>query len=454
MSGIAEVLLNLGFQVSGSDASDSQNLGRLRTLGARVFVGHSAQNIGDAEVVVVSSAIQKHNPELQEARRLRVPVLHRSEMLAELMHLKKGVVITGTHGKTTTTSLVAAAIHQAGLDPTVIIGGKINALGSNAKLGNGELFVVEADESDGSFLKLTPTIAVITNIDRDHMDHYANFEEILQAFVAFTERVPFFGALCVCIDDPGVQLILPRIRRKVITYGLRPDADISATNLQPDGLSMRFSPTVFGNRLDEVRVGLPGKHNVCNALASFAVAHLLGIPHGQVIDALARFDGILHRTTVVGQHGNVTVIDDYAHNPKKIESALQAIREAYPDAFLCAVFQPHRYSRLKALGDEFSRSFSHVDKVIVTPVYAASEQPIPGITVENLAHSIRQNSNLGAPGEVVVADSLEHAGKIATTAVKTINHNQRTIVITLGAGDVPKVGNMVLEQIKPNSGED
>lgn len=444
MSGIAEILLNLGFPVTGSDATESQNVTRLREKGANIHIGHAASNLGNPDVVVTSTAIHPHNPEVLEAHRKRIPIVHRSEMLAELMHLKKGIVITGTHGKTTTASLVATVAHAAQIDPTAVIGGRINAFESNAKLGDGDFFIVEADESDGSFVRLSPYIALITNIDRDHMDHYANFDEILRTFEAFIDRIPVFGALVACIDDPGVQLVLPKVKRQIITYGLRPDADITATHVEPRGLSTAFIPVIRGAAQTEVLLQLPGKHNVCNALGAFAVAHLLGISPTITARSLSSFTGILHRNTVVANWNNVTIIDDYAHNPKKISCALQALREAYPEATLCAVFQPHRYTRWHSLSDEFSRAFSAANHVIVTPIYAASEQPIAGITRDSIAHAIRLNSS---PTQVMVAEDLNDAAQLAATLARN-NHTERpVIVVTLGAGDVSTVGKRIHESL-------
>ena len=445
MSGIAEVLVNSGYEVSGSDIKVTPTVSRLEKMGIKIFLGHDAQNVENAQVVVVSSAINKHNPELVAAASTRIPVIHRSEMLAELMRLKYGVCVAGTHGKTTTTSILATALTGAGLDPTLVIGGKLNALDSNAKLGKGDLFVAEADESDGSFLRLTPAIAVITNIDKDHLDHYSGFDEILQAFESFVDKIPFYGAVCACIDDPAVQLLLPKVRRKLVTFGLRQDADVTVQNLAFEGFHTSFVPLVYGVPYDQVKLKMPGRYNVANALASFAVGAFLGLDLNLVSKAISDFAGVLHRFTVIGNVRKTTVIDDYAHNPKKISTVLRGIRESFPDARVCAVFQPHRYSRLKFMGDEFALSFADADCVVVTPIYAASEQPIAGITSESVAQQIRAASFQNAAETVLTATSLENAAQLAAQLIQKQGHQHDTIVITLGAGDVQSVGPVVIK---------
>jgi len=452
MSGLAEVLVTLGYTVSGSDAKETAVTKRLVSLGATVFFGHVASQVEGAQVVVVSTAISKHNPELMAAQASRIPVIHRSEMLAELMRLKFGVVVAGTHGKTTTTSILATVLTQLGLDPTIVIGGRLNSLDSSAKLGAGELFVAEADESDGSFLRLTPTIAVLTNVDRDHMDHYPSLDAILDAFAQFVDKIPFYGALCACLDDPLVQSLLPAVRRRVVTYGLRAGADITARDVEFHGFETHFTPVVAGVDAPRAVLRMPGKYNVLNALASYAVAYVLEQDAAKVTQAIGQFEGVLHRFTVVGEAAGVVVVDDYAHNPKKISTLLEGIRESFPDAYVVAVFQPHRYSRVKYQMDEFARGFEKADAVVVTPIYSAGEQPIAGATPEALAARISQLSFGGGTACVRVADSLASACSLALAASSDRGAGKDTpgggIIVTMGAGDVRTVGAQALEALR------
>jgi UDP-N-acetylmuramate--alanine ligase len=447
MSGIAEVLLNLGYPVSGSDTKDSDTTKRLRTLGASIHIGHSASAVANADVVVASSAINKNNPEIQEAQNKRIPVIHRSEMLAELMRLKHGIIVAGTHGKTTTTSLMATVLGAAGIDPTVVIGGRLNAYGTNAKLGKSDFFLAEADESDGSFLRLTPSIAVITNIDKDHLDHWSGFDEIVSAFRDFLEKTPFYGCICACIDDPGVQLVVPHIRRRIVSYGLRPDADITARDIEQSGFESSFTPVVFGVAQARVTLKMPGRHNIQNALASFAVAHALKTDLGAVSKALSAFEGVLHRTTLLGEAANSIVIDDYAHNPQKIAAALRGLREGFREAHLCAIFQPHRYTRIKSMLEDFSRCFSDADSVIVTPIYSAGESPIAGITPEGMAQHIQKGSFGGSTNSVKVVQNLQEAALAAADIAKR-NTDSKTVIVSLGAGDVANVGEWILRHLR------
>lgn len=451
MSGLAEVLLNLGYKVSGSDTKDSAIVRRLRSLGALISHTHSADNVSQAQVVVVSSAINPQNPEIRAAQDARIPIIHRSEMLAELMRLKYGVIVAGTHGKTTTTSIMANVLHEAGLDPTVVIGGILNSTNSNAKLGSGDWFLAEADESDGSFLRLSPTVAVVTNIDRDHMDHYASYEEIISAFSAFLDKVPFYGAICACIDDPGVQRVIPRLRRRIVTFGLNKEADVSARNISHLGGVSEFTPVINGSELNRVTLKMPGRYNILNALASIAVGHVLEISRDRVCSAISGFEGVLHRFTQLGVVERVAVIDDYAHNPKKISTVLEGIRESWPNHRVCAIFQPHRYSRVKHLADEFSAAFVHADHVIVTPVYAASEAPIEGCDHESLANLIRQNSFRGASSSVETCQNLDQAVSLGMSFACKHKENDQgctgVLLITLGAGDVQSVGPRLLREL-------
>ncbi len=445
MSGIAEVLINSGYSVSGSDIKSSAVTQRLSSLGANIFYSHEPSQIQNTHVVVVSSAINRNNPELLAATQQRIPIIHRSEMLAELMRLKYGVIVAGTHGKTTTTSMLATVLNDAKLDPTVVIGGRLNASGSNASTGRGDLFLAEADESDGSFLRLTPTIAVLTNIDRDHMDHYDSFDSIFSAFESFVDKVPFYGAICACIDDPAIQMLIPRIRRKLLTFGIRRDADISVENFRAEGFSMHFTPIILGRKAPPVELKMPGQYNMSNALASFAVGEILGIDPQITSLALSQFQGVLHRFTIVGQTDHVTVVDDYAHNPAKILAVLKGARESNPTGNICAVFQPHRYTRLKHLLPEFSRAFSDADYVIITPIYASGEQPIAGINCESVAHQIKQNSFQGKTGHVAIAQDLEDAARQAVVCVNHKKNENKSIIVTLGAGDIQTVSKRAYE---------
>ncbi|APJ02458.1 UDP-N-acetylmuramate--L-alanine ligase [Silvanigrella aquatica] len=447
MSGIAEVLLNSGYKVSGSDIKKSQITEKLKHMGAKIFIGHQPENIKDAQVLVVSSAINKHNPEIIEAQNSRIPIIHRSEMLSELMRLKYGVIVAGTHGKTTTTSILASSLHDVGLDPTVVIGGKLNSFESNAKLGKGDLFVAEADESDGSFLRLTPTIAIITNIDRDHLDHYDKLEDIVKAFETFLDKVPFYGAVCACIDDPIVQLVIPKIRRKLITYGLRQDADVSATDKVTNGMITTYTPVVFGKSFPKVTLKMPGQYNLTNSLATFAVATLLDLDINKICKSISQFEGVQHRFTVIGDINNFLIVDDYAHNPKKIETVLKGTKESFPDREIIAIFQPHRYSRLKYQMDEFSRCFHDADRVIITPIYSAGEQEIQGIDTPHIAHQIKLNSFNNTSNSTIIADNLNHASDKVFEILKSIDPQKGAVVLTLGAGDVRQVGHLLLEKL-------
>lgn len=449
MSGIAEILLNLGYEVSGSDLKKNSTTEKLKNMGAIIFNNHEPKNIENAQVVVVSSAVHKHNSEVLAAQQAKIPLIHRSEMLAELMRSKLSVVVVGTHGKTTTTSILASTLTHSGLDPTAMIGGKINSFGSHAKIGKSDLFIAEGDESDGSFLKLNPTIAVVTNIDRDHLDHYENLEEIIKAFEIFIEKVPFYGVVCACIDDPIIQLILPKIRKKVVTYGLRADADISATNISFAGLTTKYTPVVFGNHKSQVTLHMPGAYNVVNSLATFCIAHILDIDLNKISQSISSFCGVDHRFTVMGEKHNVLVIDDYAHNPKKIATVLKGIKNSFPEKRILALFQPHRYSRLKNQFDEFAKCFEDADAVIVTPIYAAGESHNPSVSLENLSHHIKTQSFHGTAENVYVAENLEHAAKLAYDMIGGLLSppSHGVVVITLGAGDVRIAGAKLLESL-------
>ena len=395
MSGIAEVLANLGYSVTGSDVADSANVKRLRDKGVKVVIGHKAENINGADVVVVSSAVKRDNPELIAARAKRLPVVRRAEMLAELMRLKSCVAIAGTHGKTTTTSLVASLLDAGGLDPTVINGGIINAYGTNARLGGGEWMVVEADESDGTFLKLPADVAIVTNIDPEHLDHFQTFEAVQDSFRAFVENVPFYGFAVMCTDHPVVQSLVGKLEdRRILTYGENPQADVRLVDLDPLNGQSRFS-VLFHDRagkvshtIDKLALPMPGQHNALNATAAVAVAHSLGIGDESIRGALANFGGVRRRFTRVGEWNGVQIIDDYGHHPVEIAAVLRAARESTKGKVI-AVMQPHRYTRLHDLFDQFCTCFNDADAVIVAPVYPAGEQPIPGADRDALVNGLR-----------------------------------------------------------------
>jgi len=434
MSGLAEILRTLEFGVSGSDLKPNDITRRLETLGVKIHEGHRAENVAGADVVVYSSAITPQNPEIARARALEIPIIPRAEMLAELMRVKYCVTIAGSHGKTTTTSLIATVLRAAGLDPTVVVGGQVNALGSNARLGAGDLFVAEADESDGSFLRLTPTIAIVTNIDPEHLDHYGTHDVLKDAFVQFVNKVPFYGLGVLCLDHPHVQAILPRINRRHVTYGISRQADYRAENPRFDGLTTHFEAFRRSESLGELTVRMPGAHNVLNSLAVLAVADELEIPLDVVRDAISSFHGVQRRFTVVGQpkldrggkSGDVMIIDDYGHHPAEIEATLEAAQNGFRRRVVVA-FQPHRYSRTQALFNEFTRAFNKADVLFVTEVYPAGEAPIAGATGQALTESIRAHGHRAA---FYVADKK----KVGAALLEVVQPGD--IVIALGAGDI------------------
>lgn len=442
MSGIAELLVNLGYEVSGSDAKRSDTTDRLARLGVRVGIGHEAGQVGEADVVVVSSAIQPGNPEVAEARRRHVPVIPRAEMLAELMRLRFGIAIAGAHGKTTTTSMVALMLERAGLDPTAVIGGRLSAFGSNARLGQGEYMVAEADESDRSFLKLSPSIAVITNIDREHLEAYGSFDRLVEAFADFAGRVPFYGAVVACVDDPPVAAMLPRLERRTITYGFSPAADVRGEAPVSDGRSarcgVRYSIRGLPGGAGEGRIdlGVPGTHNLQNALAAVAVGLELGVPFDKIAAALAEFSGAERRYQIRGSAQGVTVVDDYGHHPTEIAAVLRAARTGQP-ARLIAVFQPHRYSRTRDLLRDFGPALAIADIVVLTDIYAAGEAPIAGATLEALAAEARQSV-----ADLRVVPALDDVpAAIAALA------REGDLVVTLGAGSIGTAGDRILRAL-------
>jgi UDP-N-acetylmuramate--alanine ligase len=442
MSGIAEVLLNLGYQISGSDVKLSAITERLERMGAKVYEGHQASNIGGARALVVSSAVDEQNPEVQEARRMQIPVIPRGELLAELMRLKYGIAVAGSHGKTTTTSMAATILNFAGLDPTVVVGGRVGTMGgSNARVGRSDFLVVESDESDGSFLKLAPIVAVVTNIDREHLDHYPSLDAIRAAFIEFVNKVPFYGAAIVCLDDPNVQGILPEIRRRTITYGTTSQADIEALDIACGHFSSDFGLRYRATDLGRFHLGIPGRHNVLNATAAIAVAMELEVKPDTIREALATFSGVDRRFQVRGKERGVTVVDDYGHHPTEIRATLDGAR-------LCGfrrihvLFQPHRYSRTFHLMDEFARSFHQADSLFVMDIYAASEQPIPNVTAEALVERIRQFGHRG----------VEHVGTIDRGVEALLEAAQDgDLVLTLGAGSVWQAGEKVLAKLREGS---
>ncbi len=434
MSGIAEVMHNLGYKVQGSDVAEGYVIEGLRKRGIAVAIGHDADNLGDAAVVVTSTAIKRVNPEVAAAYERRIPVVRRAEMLAELMRLKSTVAVAGTHGKTTTTSMIAAMLDAGGVDPTVINGGIINSYGSNARLGASDWMVVEADESDGSFLRLDGTIAVVTNIDPEHLDHYGSFDAVKDAFVEFVENVPFYGAAILCLDHPEVQALLPRVRdRRIVTYGFSAQADVRGVNVVPGAGANRFEVLIRSRdgsvrSIEDIILPMAGRHNVQNALAAIAVAIELGLDDATIQKGFAAFGGVKRRFTKVGETGGVTIIDDYGHHPVEIRAVLSAAREGAVGRVI-AVVQPHRYSRLGGLMDEFAQAFNDADQVLVTPVYAAGETPVEGVNAEALVERLKARGHRAA-ATVESADAL--AALLAEEAVSG------DLVVCLGAGDITK----------------
>lgn len=435
MSGIAEVLLNLGYEITGSDAKLSPITDRLQALGARIYEGHDAAHVAGASALVVSSAIDAHNPEVLEARRLQIPVIPRGELLAELMRLKYGIAVAGSHGKTTTTSMVAAVLSQAGLDPTVVVGGRVKGMGgSNARVGRSEFLVVESDESDGSFLKLAPILAVVTNIDREHVDHYQSFDRILDAFAAFLNKVPFYGAAIVCLDDENVQRILPRIERRVLAYGLNPQADLFISRVASGPEGSEFELRLRGQDLGVFRILVPGAHNVLNAAAAVAVGLELGLDTDKIRQGLSSFTGVDRRFQLRGQAAGITVIDDYGHHPTEIRATLETARNCGYSRVL-VLFQPHRYTRTALLMDDFARAFNQADAVFVLDIYAASEKPIEGVNAQALVKRLKSFGHKCAD----YAASIEEGVRMISQAARSGD-----VIITLGAGNVYQAAEQIL----------
>jgi UDP-N-acetylmuramate--alanine ligase len=435
MSGIAEILLTMGYTVSGSDLRRSAATDRLVGMGARVFEGHAAANAAGSDVVVTSSAVSLTNPEVLEARSRKVPVIQRAEMLAELMRLKYGIAVAGMHGKTTTTSMVASVLAAGGLDPTVVVGGRVNALGSNARLGNSQYLVAEADESDRSFLKLSPVLAVVTNLDREHMDCYRDMADVETAFVEFMDRVPFYGASVACVDNPLLRAVLPRVRRRLFTYGESADADFRVRVLERDGVGLaRFEVNYGGVPMGPFTLHVPGRHNVLNAAAAVAIGVQLGVAPEQIVAGLDGFRGVDRRFQVKGTVRGVTVVDDYGHHPTEIVATLEAARDCGYGRVL-VLFQPHRYTRTRDLMDEFIASFGDADRVEVLDIYAASEEPIAGVTAKALVESIGR-------AEVEYAASVEEGIEALVREAR-----KGDVILTLGAGNVSQASGAILERL-------
>jgi len=439
MSGIAEVLLNLGYKVSGSDIAKSEVTRRLAAMGAEVAYGHRPENINAATVVVISSAIRPDNPEVRAAREKHIPVIPRAEMLAELMRLKWGIAIAGTHGKTTTTSLVAQVLAHGGLDPTAVIGGKVNAFGSNAKLGEGRFLVAEADESDGSFLKLTPVIAVITNVDAEHMEYFKTTDALMDAFVDFADSIPFYGLAVLCMDCDNLRDIMGRVEKRFVTYGTGHQADFRADDIRLNGLESSFRVLYRGDELGRITIPAPGVHNVLNALAAVVVGLEVEIPFEKIAGGLLSYQGIGRRFQLKHSSGEVVVVDDYAHHPAEIRATLDAARGAFPDRRIVTVFQPHRYTRTRDLHEEFKDAFDNSDVLILTDIYAAGEEPIPGVSGEVLYHDVK---SAGHKSVRYVSD----CSRIPALLHEIVKPGD--LVMTLGAGDVYKVGEKFLEELK------
>jgi UDP-N-acetylmuramate--alanine ligase len=438
MSGIAEVLVNLGYRVSGSDMKESDTTERLRKLGAEICIGHRAENVTEPHVVVISSAVKSDNAEVVAAREKQIPVIPRAEMLAELMRLKYGIAIAGAHGKTTTTSMVATVLAAGKIDPTVVIGGKLNSIGSNAKLGQGEFLVAEADESDGSFLKLSPTIAVVTTIDLEHLDHYKDINEIKDAFLAFINKVPFYGVAILCLDQPHIQALIPFVQKRYQTYGMSSQADYQARDVEFRALGSKFRVVHHGEDLGWFELSVPGSHNVANAMAAIAVARELEVELEVIRTALREFAGVQRRFTIRGEARGVIVVDDYGHHPTEVRATLAAAATG-PGKRVVVVFQPHRYSRTFHLQEEFFSAFNQADVLIVMDIYAAGEKPFPGVSGSALADGIRQHGHRDVTHIADREAILRHLDETLRPG---------DLLITLGAGDVSKLGEQILERLK------
>ena len=443
MSGIAELLLNLGYRVSGSDLSNTGTTRRLQRLGARVEFGHASRHMEGADVVVTSSAIRPENPEVVAANELHIPVIQRAEMLAELMRLKKyGIAVAGSHGKTSTTSMVSWMLHQAGLDPTVVIGGKVDSLGGNAKMGEGEFLVAEADESDGSFLKLAPVIEVVTNIDLEHLDFYRDIEHIKEVFIQFIDRIPFYGAVVLCLDDPHIAGLLPRIKKRMITYGLTEQADIHATDIRAGGGRNEFTVRRGATDYGRVTLHIPGRHTIYNSLATIGVGLELEIDFAVIAGALASFGGVQRRLDIKGEAEGILVVDDYGHHPTEIRATLDAVREGWPERRLVVAFQPHRYTRTKALFDDFKIAFHRADVLYLTDIYAASESPLEGVTTAALVEAVKKHGQ----------KEVRYVPEVENLAPELSEYLQPgDLLLTLGAGNIVATGEELLQLLQKDA---
>ncbi|HBO83684.1 MAG: UDP-N-acetylmuramate--L-alanine ligase [Deltaproteobacteria bacterium GWC2_42_11] len=442
MSGIAEVLINLGYRVTGSDMKISEATKRLERLGAVIHISHRGKNINGADVVVYSSAVKEDNPEIEAAHEMTVPVIPRAEMLAELMRMKYGIAIAGTHGKTTTTSIIATILGSSGMDPTVVIGGRLNSIGTNARLGKGEFLVAEADESDGTFLKLSPTIAVVTNIDPEHMDYYKDMDEVKNAYLSFINKVPFYGCCVLCLDHPNVQALISRVERKHITYGLTAQADCHARGIEFKGMETSFEVWNRHESLGRVTIRIPGIHNIYNSLAAIAVAIELGLNFEDVKNALAGFSGVERRFQIKGIVNNITVVDDYGHHPAEIRATLKAAKDGWGKRIV-ALFQPHRYTRTKDLYEDFLSAFYDADVLILTDIYPAGEEKIEGVSSEALFHGIKGYGHRDVTYIPDKKDVPAHLAKIVRSG---------DMVIIMGAGDIWQTGEEILKQMGQKAG--
>lgn len=440
MSGIAELLINLGYEVSGSDLKDSPMTKRLAALSGVVFKGHKEGQVEGADVVVYSSAVANENPEIQEAKKRSIPVIPRAEMLAELMRLKYGIAIAGAHGKTTTTSMVASILTCGHMDPTVVIGGRLDIWGgSNAKLGQGDILVAEADESDGSFLALSPAIAVVTNIDHEHMDHYGNMETIRETFISFINNIPFYGTAILCLDNEEIQGIIPRLKKKYLTYGMTSQADLKGRDLEKEKLGVSFEALYHNNSLGRIVVGIPGEHNMLNALAATAVGLELDLDIRVIKEGLKNLGGLARRFQIKGEKRDILVLDDYGHHPTEITATLKTAKECWPERRVIVVFQPHRYTRTEALFDRFVISFNEADVLIVTPIFSAGETAIDGVTGEWLSRGIKEHGHK----DVIFSPTQEEA---LSTLLSILRPGD--LVITLGAGDIHRLGPRLLDKLE------
>ena len=439
MSGIAEVLLNLGYRISGSDLEETPITRRLAELGATVVSGHEAQNVGEADVVVLSSAVRPDNVEVVAARERKIPVIRRAEMLAELMRMKYGIAIAGTHGKTTTTSLVASVLTHGGLDPTIVIGGRLNVWETNARLGQGRYLVAEADESDGSFLNLSPTVAVVTTIDEEHLDFYRDLAHLQETFLSFINKIPFYGLAVLCLDEPHIQALIPRIEKRMVTYGLSSQADFLGHDIERKGLETSYTARYQGSPLGRVRLQMPGVHNVLNSLAAIAVGLELDMDFHDIAEALAEFGGIERRFQIKGERRGVMVVDDYGHHPAEIRATLKAAKDGWGERRLVVVFQPHRYSRTQYLLQDFFSAFNEADVLITTEIYPAGETPIPGVSGRQIYDGVKRHGHRDVSYVEQVSDVL---------ALLEERLRPGDLVLTLGAGDVWKVSDALIARLE------